>query len=102
MDILWIDHVVRGISGAGGGFLRFAHRQSPRNYWQGDFNYDNLVDVADLGIVGTNWQVYLAPPARSARKNRGLGANSGPGAIRTAGAGPKIGPFFVAWLGGLG
>jgi hypothetical protein len=41
------------------GILATNWQQSPRDYFQGDFNYDGSVDVADLGILATNWQKSL-------------------------------------------
>jgi hypothetical protein len=38
------------------GILATNWQQSPRIFSQGDFNYDGSVDVADLGILATNWQ----------------------------------------------
>jgi hypothetical protein len=30
--------------------------QTAQPWWGGDFNYSDLVDIVDLGMVGTNWQ----------------------------------------------
>jgi hypothetical protein len=40
-------------------------QQSPRTWSQGDFDYSGKVDIVDLGIVGTNWQTSLVPPPTS-------------------------------------
>jgi hypothetical protein len=41
-------------------------QQSPRVFAQGDFDYDNLVGVNDLGMLATNWQAALAGSASPA------------------------------------
>ncbi len=43
------------------GILATNWQQSPRNFGQGDFNYDGRVDVSDLGILATNWQQAVEP-----------------------------------------
>jgi hypothetical protein len=44
------------------GVLASNWQRSPRTFSQGDFSYDAAVNVIDLGILATNWQVNLAPP----------------------------------------
>ena len=45
------------------GILASNWQQSPRTFAQGDFDYNGTVDVSDLGILASNWQQNLAPPA---------------------------------------
>jgi hypothetical protein len=52
------------------GILASNWQQSPRTFSQGDFSYDGIVDVADLGILASNWQRQLASPAPAARPAR--------------------------------
>jgi hypothetical protein len=40
-------------------------QKSPRNWSQGDFDGSGLVDIVDLGIVGTNWQKGMPAPPAS-------------------------------------
>jgi hypothetical protein len=47
------------------GILASNWQQSPRTFSQGDFNEDGTVDVADLGILASNWQRSAAPNATS-------------------------------------
>lgn len=44
------------------GVLATNWQQEPRTFSQGDFSYDGKVDVEDLGILATNWQKSLPPP----------------------------------------
>jgi hypothetical protein len=45
------------------GILASNWQQSPRTFAQGDFDYSGKVDVNDLGILASHWQVTLAPPS---------------------------------------
>jgi hypothetical protein len=45
------------------GILATNWQQSPRTFSQGDFNYDGTVDVGDLGILASNWQKNLGTAA---------------------------------------
>jgi hypothetical protein len=45
------------------GILASNWQQSPRTFSQADFNYDGIVDVADLGILASKWQQELAAPS---------------------------------------
>jgi len=40
-------------------------QKSPRSWSQGDFDGSGLVDIVDLGIVGTNWQKGMPAPPAS-------------------------------------
>ena len=40
-------------------------QQSGETFDQGDFNYDGVVDNADLALLSRNWQVQLDPPPPS-------------------------------------
>jgi ELWxxDGT repeat protein len=42
-------------------------QQSPRTFSLGDFDYSGTVDVNDLGILASHWQQQLAAPAAPAR-----------------------------------
>ena len=44
------------------GILATNWQLSPKNFPLGDFNYDGTVDVSDLGILATNWQKSLPVP----------------------------------------
>jgi hypothetical protein len=44
------------------GILATNWQQSPRTFSQGDFDYSGTVDVNDLGILATKWQQQLAAP----------------------------------------
>jgi hypothetical protein len=44
------------------GILATNWQQSPRNFGEGDFDYNGTVDVNDLGILATAWQSTLAMP----------------------------------------
>ena len=48
------------------GVLATNWQLSSRTFAQGDFNYDGVVDVTDLGILATNWQLTNPPVASSA------------------------------------
>ncbi len=41
------------------GILATNWQLSPRRWNQGDFNYDDVVDISDLGMLATNWQQTL-------------------------------------------
>jgi hypothetical protein len=43
------------------GILASNWQQSPRTFAQGDFDYSGSVDVNDLGILASHWQQNLAP-----------------------------------------
>ena len=45
------------------GILATNWQQTGRTFGEGDFNYDGSVDVADLGILATNWQGSLPMPS---------------------------------------
>jgi uncharacterized delta-60 repeat protein len=49
------------------GILATNWQQSPRTFSQADFDYTGTVDVNDLGILASNWQTGLAPPSAPAR-----------------------------------
>jgi uncharacterized delta-60 repeat protein len=49
----------RAVNIADLGVLATNWQQSPRTFSEGDFNYDGKVDIADLGILATHWQVSL-------------------------------------------
>jgi hypothetical protein len=42
------------------GILATNWQKSPRTFGQGDFNRDRVVDIADLGILATSWQRSVA------------------------------------------
>jgi hypothetical protein len=48
------------------GILATNWQLSPRTFSQGDFDYTGTVDVNDLGILATKWQQQLAPPSTPA------------------------------------
>jgi hypothetical protein len=45
------------------GILATNWQQSPRTFADGDFDYSGTVDVNDLGILASAWQQQLAPPS---------------------------------------
>src|SRR4029078_12567991 len=47
------------------GILASNWQQSPRTFSQGDFDYSGTVDVNDLGILASRWQLNLAPTSAS-------------------------------------
>jgi hypothetical protein len=49
------------------GILATNWQQSPRTFSQGDFDYTGTVDVNDLGILATKWQQSLASSPPGAR-----------------------------------
>jgi hypothetical protein len=51
------------------GVLASNWQQSPRVFSQGDFNFDGTVDITDLAILASNWQKNL-PPAFASRASR--------------------------------
>jgi hypothetical protein len=53
------------------GILATNWQQSPRTFSKGDFNFDGSVDIADLGILATNWQKNIGAASRA-------GAMTGP------------------------
>jgi len=54
------------------GILATNWQLSSRTFSQGDFNYDGVVDVTDLGILATNWQLTSPPVAPVAAAARGI------------------------------
>ena len=48
------------------GILATNWQQSPRTFAQGDFDYSGKVDVNDLGILATRWQQSVAAPSAPA------------------------------------
>jgi hypothetical protein len=48
------------------GILATNWQQSPRTFAQGDFDYSGTVDVNDLGILASHWQQLLAPVSAAA------------------------------------
>jgi hypothetical protein len=48
------------------GILATNWQQSPRDFSHGDFDYSGTVDVADLGILASNWQQQLPAPSAAA------------------------------------
>jgi hypothetical protein len=54
------------------GILASNWQQSPRNFSQADFDYSGMVDVNDLGILATHWQLTLAPSAPFAPATRAI------------------------------
>lgn len=60
--------------------------QMTGDYTNGDFNFDGFVDVSDLGILATNWQVGVNGPAfDQAMASVGLGGVSIPEPATLAG-----------------
>jgi hypothetical protein len=53
----------RSVDVADLGILASNWQQSPRTFSQGDFNYDGIVDVVDLGILASAWQQTLRAAA---------------------------------------
>jgi hypothetical protein len=53
----------RSVDVADLGILASNWQGSDRTFGQGDFNYDSVVDVADLGLAATNWQKNLPQPS---------------------------------------
>jgi hypothetical protein len=51
------------------GILATNWQLSPKNFPAGDFNYDGTVDVSDLGILATNWQKTLPVPSPALEKS---------------------------------
>jgi hypothetical protein len=49
----------RSVDVADLGILASNWQQSPRVFSQGDFNYDGVVDISDLGMLATSWQKSL-------------------------------------------
>jgi hypothetical protein len=49
------------------GILASNWQETAATFAQGDFNYDGMVDVADLGILATNWQKNLAIASQPTR-----------------------------------
>jgi hypothetical protein len=58
------------------GILATNWQQSPRTFSKGDFDYNGTVDVNDLGILATNWQQQLAAPSALAGNASTRGAAS--------------------------
>jgi hypothetical protein len=52
------------------GILASNWQQSPRSYSLGDFDYSGTVEVNDLGMLASNWQVGLPPAAPSCSRVR--------------------------------
>jgi hypothetical protein len=38
---------------------------SPRNFGQGDFNYNTVVEIGDFALLASRWNTNLAPPTAS-------------------------------------
>jgi hypothetical protein len=68
------------------GLLATNWQLSPRRWGQGDNNFDQSVDITDLGNLATNWQVSLS--ARPAP-----GRLSAPGTVSVTAAVPNRTPF---------
>jgi hypothetical protein len=45
------------------GILASNWQQSPRTFSKGDFDYSGTVDVNDLGMLATRWQQQVAAPS---------------------------------------
>jgi hypothetical protein len=55
----------RNVDVADLGILASNWQSTGKAFGDGDFNYDGSVDVADLGILATNWQKSLVGPAQA-------------------------------------
>ena len=53
------------------GILATNWQDTGKTFAQGDFNYDGIVDISDLGMLATNWQQSLPVPSQSALRSRG-------------------------------
>ena len=53
------------------GIIASNWQKTQQTYANGDFNYDRMVDAADLGILASNWQFELEPVPSSASR-RGM------------------------------